>query len=88
MRQLVSLSRNESLVWDEKENKLVPLCELIIAYTDGKEYQMGDMEPARRTKISEARITLTPDAIQEMIDYLKSRKADLEDLITKVRDPK
>ena len=77
MKQIVSLSRNFYINADNKDN-LQPVCETIIAYTDGKEYSINNMmETTRSQKISEVRLDLTPHQIDELRDYLDEMKTDL-----------
>ena len=82
MKQLLSTSRNLYISMTdimEEKAKPLPVAELILAYTDGKDYSINEAgEVSRKTKVSEARIFVKKSDVSQLIDYLSKIEKELE----------
>jgi hypothetical protein len=80
MKQILSVRSNAyyNQEQNEKEFALKPYLELVIIYTDGKEYKMTPSELKASPKITETRLIVSPELLQSLITDLQLHQKTLE----------
>ena len=81
MKQILSVKSNPFYTQGESENgdfKLNAHLELVIVYTDGKNYDVKKDGFVAKTKLSETRLLVSPDLLQGLITDLQMHQKKLE----------
>ena len=80
MKQIISVRSNAYYTQEEnpKEFALTPMLEIIIIYTDGKDYKMGKNDISSTPKLSETRMVVSPTMLQSLITDLQLHQKKLD----------
>jgi hypothetical protein len=98
MKQLLQVQSNPFFYQDSQDEfTLVAMLELIVIYTDGKNYTVKDRELTSTPKISETRMVVDTESLQNLITDLqlhlkmlegyRSNATQLNSLIRHVSEP-
>lgn len=79
MKQLLQVQSNPFFYQDSQDEfTLVAMLELIVIYTDGKNYTVKDRELTSTPKISETRMVVDTESLQNLITDLQLHLKMLE----------
>lgn len=81
MKEMVSIRSNPFYIQEDKDKVVtfVPLLELIIIHTDGKEYNITkNQQLTSKTKLSEYRLLVSPKMLAEFITDLQLHQQKLD----------
>lgn len=80
MKQLISVRSNTHYAEREEAEKfeLLPVMELVLIYTDGKDYKVVKDELKPTNKLSEVRISIDPFSLESLITNLQLHQEKLK----------
>jgi hypothetical protein len=80
MKQVLSVRSN--ILYEQKRGEetfeLLPRLELVIVHTDGKNYTIGKKGFVASPRVSETRIVVSPELLQDLITDLQLHQKTLE----------
>lgn len=79
MKQLLQVRSNMHYTQEERINKveLNPMMELILIHTDGNDYKVSAKGLEQKPKLSEARMTVSPEMLESLITDLQLHQKNL-----------
>lgn len=82
MKQIISVRSNAYYTQGERveEFSLKPMLELVIIYTDGKNYKLTKNNIESSPKLSESRLIVSPEMLQHLISDLQLHQKKLDSI--------
>ena len=80
MKQMIAIRSNAFFLhYDQKETfSLEPELELVIVFTDGKDYKVKAGELVSSAKLNEVRMVVSPEMLSDMITSMQLHQKKLE----------